>query len=488
MKSFFESYNLDQRSLSLFRVLFGLSLFYDLLGRFKEAPYFYSDSGMVSLSLWDKLWGNKSTWSIHLIDNDFALNSLLIFQILLSLLIIIGLWSRLASLLSFFLFLSLNFRNPLLHYGGDKLVPLILICLVFLPIFHNSRNKGKFSYLSSIACLLITVQISVLYFVSGASKLPHEAWINGEAFSIIFSMNNLVLPAASLFSQFGSLLTLLSWVTPWFEMISAVMLLTPIVVFKGWIRGIGLWALLLTNFFIYLTLDVGFFMHYTTATLCAFIPSSHWRVYLTTKFHRKFFSKVCEVILTAKKKIWQFIDIRLVISRSLKKSLHLVLSAAIIIYASFIIYTGLESLKFWERVDYPPTVWKVIRGLNNYQNWGLFSFLSPKQTWFVAKAKLKDGTWVDILQNGKPPSWDKQSSPNYLFSENSKWRLIIRKSYTFPKSKELKQAISSALVQRWNRTHPPEKEIVSMTFYRLQEFVKEGKKKSSWSKWPPWEA
>ena len=116
----------------------------------------------------------------------------------------------------------------------------------------------------------------ITYVAAGAAKIGPNYWMKGEALLNAFHMNLMVKPLGVWLSDFPSLLYLPSVVTPWFELLWPWLLLLPASLWFSRVRLIVLAALIGLNAGIYFTLDVGFFMLYTTPALLVFLPREVW--------------------------------------------------------------------------------------------------------------------------------------------------------------------------------------------------------------------
>ena len=116
-------FSIDLRSLALFRVCLGLLLLFDLIFRGFDLVDFYTDSGVLPRALALKFL-NLGEMSFHMMSGTkevqailFIINGIFIIQLLL------GYKTRLATLLCYIFFISLDYRNYYQTFdGGDSLV------------------------------------------------------------------------------------------------------------------------------------------------------------------------------------------------------------------------------------------------------------------------------------------------------------------------------------------------------------------------------
>ncbi|HEX4872902.1 MAG TPA: hypothetical protein VFV27_11365 [Nevskiaceae bacterium] len=128
-----EVLSLDLRSLALLRVSLGVLLLLDALGRLGSVAVFYGAHGLLppdqALRLTEGL-----RFSLTLIQPGTAFQVLLLLLwALAALALIVGLRTRLATLLCWLLALSFANRHPLLVSGGDELMLVLLFWGLFLP-------------------------------------------------------------------------------------------------------------------------------------------------------------------------------------------------------------------------------------------------------------------------------------------------------------------------------------------------------------------
>lgn len=475
----------DARSLLAFRVILALSLFFDLLQRFLEAPYFYTETGILPRALWGTLYGAEPYyWSLHLLAGEtWLVRGVLLAQLALALCLLIGYKTRWVCLLSWVLLLSLVLRNPLLHYGADKLAPLLLLIAAFLPLSNRSLSsrarRGALpgstaqTFITRLAFWWLLMQMAVLYIASGRSKLLGQYWQNGTALENVLDMNMLVRPLGVWFADFEGLLRLMTWAVPWAEIVLPLLFFVPL--WRGRVRTFAVLGLLGLNLGIQTMLDVGYFMFYATVGLVALLPGSFWDDFsrLTGLSGRASASSAS---------VPPFLKRSVPTPTGLRTRLTGLGAAVVLGLMAITLTTGLEGMGFI-KVTYPPGSWTLIRGLNMYQNWGLFTDPAPVAYWYVAKARLKDGSWVDILQDGGPVTWAYQRRPNVLFARHSRWRAATT-AVGSEAVDGLRPAFGRALEQRWNDRQPPDREVAELTLYLFsQPLPIVGESGRTWQVW-----
>jgi hypothetical protein len=104
------------------------------------------------------------------------------------------------------------------------------------------------------------------------------------------------------------------------------------------------------------------------------------------------------------------------------------------------------------------------------QSWSIFAPNPPRDDgWHVIVGTLKDGSEIDLLNNGEPISWEKPTiqQRNRLY-RNMQWR-----SYFINLNRAIGQKLypyySEYLCRNWNQKHPEAKQIEKIDIYFMDE-------------------
>jgi hypothetical protein len=118
--------------------------------------------------------------------------------IIVILLNILGVGKWLTGLLLFLMVDFFQNMNLAFVNGGDRMVWLILLWLIFADSYgyftlHTNKNsveknKKLHNLISNLAALSIMLQLCVAYFSSGIQKLNDPSWLNGEGTYYALSM------------------------------------------------------------------------------------------------------------------------------------------------------------------------------------------------------------------------------------------------------------------------------------------------------------
>ncbi len=130
-----EIFGFDLRSLALFRIALALVVLVDLSVRFSQVTAHYSGLGVLPLGSLSKVSASPFYWSIFALSDSVLVQSILfIVAIAIALLLLIGYHTRLATIATWALIVSLHHRNPLLLFAADDVIRAVLFWAMFLPL------------------------------------------------------------------------------------------------------------------------------------------------------------------------------------------------------------------------------------------------------------------------------------------------------------------------------------------------------------------
>jgi len=274
-------FGIDVRSLAVFRVSLGLVLCWDLFDRMLGIEAHYTQDGLVPAKLLQAL-SVRPVYSLHLLSD--TLN----FQVLLfavasaaALMLLLGWRTRVATLVSFVLILSMHSRNPLTLHHGDTLLRVLLMWGMFLPLGARASVDARRGLAAAVASPVLSIASAALmlqgffvYLIATISKLQYDSWWDGRALYAVVHKSSYVRPLGEYLAQFPEVLELFSHATLFVE--GAI----PVLFFSPWKRdrcrvfavllGLGLHA------GIFAVVDVGTFQPVTTLALFPWLPASLW--------------------------------------------------------------------------------------------------------------------------------------------------------------------------------------------------------------------
>lgn len=129
-----QCYALDYRSLAIFRILASLVVMADLAQRLGFAKALYSDTGVYP-RIHAIPYIADARWSVNFLNGspNFAFIVILVGLVAAGLMLV-GWHTRPASIVVWVVVVSLHSRSPLVTYGGDDLIRMVLFWSMFLPL------------------------------------------------------------------------------------------------------------------------------------------------------------------------------------------------------------------------------------------------------------------------------------------------------------------------------------------------------------------
>ncbi len=281
---FTKTFYLDLRSLALFRVCLAGLIILDLLSRSFWLKAHYTDKGVLPRSallktMWDPAW-----FSVHMFSGAVEGQSFLfILAGLVAVLLLIGWWTQLMTVLSWMLMVSLHARNPAVLQGGDTVFRLLLFWGAFLPLgarwsvdaaLSGTQGSGDKNCYKSITSFAYILQICFIYLFSAILKTG-DAWlVNFNAVYYALAINQFTTNLGDwLFSQ-NILHKPLTLGTLSLEAFGWILLLIP--VFKTYLRLISVGAFIGMHLGFAATMQLGLFSYIMCAAWLALLPGAIW--------------------------------------------------------------------------------------------------------------------------------------------------------------------------------------------------------------------
>ena len=129
-----EIFGADLRSLAALRIGIALIIIYDLIDRAREIIPFYSNVGVLPRSAIINDGYYYYDLSLHFISGVWYIQALLFFiSGIVALSLLLGYRTKMSAIISWILLLSLQNRNPLVNFGADDLLRMVLFWGIFLP-------------------------------------------------------------------------------------------------------------------------------------------------------------------------------------------------------------------------------------------------------------------------------------------------------------------------------------------------------------------
>ena len=278
-----ELFSIDLRSLALFRICLALSIITELSVAASELVDFYSDEGPTPRSL-AATYTNIFFVSLHMISGRKEIIALLfLLAFIFAVAMLVGYRTKLTTFISWFLYISLINRNPLIVEIGDYILKLGLFFSMFLPLGAcysidsalNNSNKPIPKSIFSIGTTAYLIQMASMYVFSALLKTKNSEWVDGTALFYVLNLLTVTTPFAQKLLQTSvSNLKLLTLSVVKFEFYGPFLLFSPFLF--GPIRTalFFVFALLYINFGLFLDLENITYIGITV--MIPFLPGWFW--------------------------------------------------------------------------------------------------------------------------------------------------------------------------------------------------------------------
>lgn len=439
-------FSLDLRSLAIFRIALGLLIIGDLLYRWSTLTEMLTGEGFYDGQLSREYYRTELgenwfqyVWSLYWISDspEFAM-ALFAVAAVAAVLLVVGKWTRLATVVSWLLIVSLHVRNPLITTSGDFVFKMILFWSMFLPLgkrwsldSRKQSTKGESHF--SIASIAFIVQLFIIYFFPGIAKW-NDIWLSGDAMWFVLRLDIYITEFGRAMLSYPKLLTAVSWLTLVAEVVWIWTLFSPW--FNGTFRLINMAIFWMFHIGIGLSLTIGLFPWICMAAWLALVPGFCWRTAGVSVIgseapadpgNRFSFLRVGGQLLCG---------ISLVV--------------VLIWNVSNIDHPATRSLRI-------PLVGQLGYQLGLTQHFQMFGIPPQENPWFVYEARLADGSLIDIFR-GAPvdydrPAWGRKAFPTFH------WRKLHRNAL-HERNEFVRQPLLDYFVSKWNRRHQPDQQIV----------------------------
>lgn len=281
-KTLDDVFGLDLRSLAAFRIGISLILLTDLGIRFGDYIAHYTDAGVMPRSLLQDI-SKPWHWSLHALSGEPSFQVLLFgLAAVMALLMLVGYRTRIATIASWVLLISLHNRNPALIFAADDVLRALMFWAMFLPLgasysiesaLNTATRKLPEGVVSGATFALICQQCFI-YIFSAAFKTKSPVWVDGSAVYYSLSFDQYVTPFGHFLLNFPPLLTLFTYVTLVLEWVGPLLLFIPFR--NSFFRMCAVITFILLHAGFGLTLNLGIFPFLSIFSWLAFLPSSFW--------------------------------------------------------------------------------------------------------------------------------------------------------------------------------------------------------------------
>ncbi len=226
----------------------GLTLLFDLIQRSSSLISHYTDWGVLPRSELFRLWNEPAFISVYNLNaSAIFTGTMFIVAGIFAVMLIVGWRSKLASIVSFILLISLHNRNPLVLQGGDVALRVIMFWMMFLPLGKRMSwdimvGKVKYAHKNEdyfdIPGVAYIVQFFLIWTFSGFLKVGLPWTETYTAVGMALSLDTFTTSIGRWLRNFPAMLSYLTMITLAIERFTWITFLSPVK--SGWFRLLGL--------------------------------------------------------------------------------------------------------------------------------------------------------------------------------------------------------------------------------------------------------
>lgn len=448
---------LDLRALALLRMGVAAVVLLDLAIRSTDLEAHYTNMGVLPLYvLFERAW-NPYEFSLHTISGLWAVQAALFVAAAgFALGLLLGWRTRLMTVLSWLLLVSVQNRNPMIVQGGDDLLRMLLFWGIFLPWgrlwskdAQGQPRPDNYSYFSA-ATVAYVVQIALVYVCTAFLKSGPEWRSEGTALYYALSLDQVLMPGGRLLYPHYELMKALTHVTFYMELLLPAILFIPVAT-PFW-RVVFVVSIFAFHVGISLTLFVGLFFLISFASILGLLPTPalNWLeqklgppVQRAAGYLRR---------LPAWPALWQ-LQVQADWHPRVRSHRHFRLLPAL---RDTVLYVLLAYTIWWNldgivRPDYAlrePLRWFGYL-FRTDQHWGMFAPTVFKDDgWYILEGRTQDGRLLDLYRDGQAVTYQKPASVMALH-KNDRWRKYSE-NYLFVANSWMRPYYCNYMLRVWH--------------------------------------
>lgn len=418
LKTVFKSmFALDLRSLALFRILFGLCLFIDIVYRIPYVYDFYSDEGVLPRAALIENFMNIWEMSLFLANGQTAVITGFMFVTAMSALtFMFGFYTRLSAFVCWILVVSMQTRNGVILHGGDDVFRVLLFWCQFVPLascysVDSYLNKTKAIHFThfSIGSMGLILQCIFIYFFTGVLKI-HPTWLlDGTGIYYALQLEQFSSPIGQKLIPYGVLLKWMTHTTLLMELVLPWFVISPISFFRK--RNAIVAVFIFFHLGLALTMELGMFPWLCMSLWVIFLNENFWNHVPRWSFNPLF--KVAELLKS--------FGIR---SPYPEQKYGIVLQSIAFVFVCLVLAWNIYEVDDLHLKK--PTALRKIMSLSvMYQRWSMFAPYPLKDDgWYLIEATQFNGEKIDPFQEDHKIVRDKPKNVARTF-KNTMWRKYL---------------------------------------------------------------
>lgn len=446
-------FSLDMRGLALARISFGLLILADLFNRARSLTAHYTDTGVLPRALMDASGVVEPLdISLHLLSGSATWQMcLFLVAAVFALMLVFGYRTRLASIASWVLLVSLQNANPLVLQGGDIAFRIALFWGIFVPwgsVLSLDARRGVTRVSAdntthvSVGTVAWILNVAMIY-VGAATLKDHMYWFGVHASAVQMALHiDQFVTYIGLFARTFFAPVFLSMVT---SLVFLTQVIAPITFFipskKALVRGIGAGVLILMHMSFIPFLRLGLFPFIDITFLLPLLP---------TRFFDYVFTKI-------PRNLQQYV--RMPSGGAYTRQLFMLEIVAII----FLFFSVVVNIRAHSAVSIrlPESMETVVALTRFDQYWSLFApYPLTDDGWYIVPGTLASGRRVDLFDGGTDISFEKPARVSQDYP-TQRWRKYMMNIW-MRKYASVRSGYMAWHCREWNKTHEGDERLTTV--------------------------
>lgn len=449
-KKLTEVFSIDLRALAIVRIFLAIIVLTDICRRLPDLTIFYGDGGVLPTRYVSTFWTGDWAWSLHTLFGgpEYLLGFLFFVYAIAALTLLVGFHTRIATIVVWFLTISLHNANPLILQGEDVLLRIVLFVSMFLPlgaVYSIDRWRGKEPYAKNILSgwtVAYLLQLGFMYFFVSLFKHSSE-WVGGTAIYYALSIDQYATPFGRYLLHFPETLSFLTYSVLIFQSFALFLLFFPF--YTRYVRTLTTLGLMFMHAAFAASMNLGMFSAVSIAALVGFVPSPVWdwiesQILKSWKFLRSL------SFITTPNEVY--------VPQSRTASAISIVGLAYIVYIFFWhagnSFVEGQYVPFGHGFEIPAKVLRLD------QRWNLFAPYPYKHDgWIIIDTELVNGEHIDLFKNGAPLSFERPPVIYDLYPR-PRWRRYFL-SLWGEGNAMYRVPYAQYLCRTWDEAHPDNK-------------------------------
>lgn len=464
----------DLRALSLMRICMAAVIIIDLSIRISDLEAFYANTGATPLDMiFGHAW-NDYYLSVHTISGLWQVQFVLfMFALFCAIMLLIGYRTRLFTVLSWFMLLSVHNRNILILQGGDDMLRMVMFWAMFIPWGARyscdrllDTNPGTSVQIWSLGTIAYLLQICYVY--TGSALLKGPEWSNEySALYYTYSLDQIAYPVTQHLYYYPELLRKLTFIAYYFELLVPLLFFIPVK--HAFFRFLGVMLIIGFHLWNGMTLLIGIFFLVGIATAIGILPSFAMDVFdratqrLKAHVAASFMGIAYPVQYVLKWKPPVY---------TLTPWMEKVRTAVLIFLILFVFDWNMSNLDFVHSKT-AQRLRPIGYALRIDQCWGMFApGVFKDDGWYVFEGVTDQGAQhLNLLSANDPISFKKPLSVVGMF-KNDRWRKYAE-NYIFNDNSYMRGYFCNYYRRVWNE-HNPGKQLKQLRIIYMKELTQPG--------------